>query len=50
MSSKIFLIMIEISSYFVKCEWELSARIGPGSIEWDKVLHYFGKQNISDFW
>jgi|ERR1700720_4583498 len=48
-SSSNFFIMVEISSYFLEFEWELFARLSPGSIERDKVLHYFGKQNISDF-
>jgi hypothetical protein len=47
-SSKSFLIMIEISLFCVEFEWELKGRLRPGSNGRAKVLHYLGKQNISD--
>jgi hypothetical protein len=49
-SSNSFLIMVEMSSYFLEFELELSARLGASSNGRAKVLHHFGKQNISGFW
>ena len=46
-SNKSFLIMVEISLCFSDFEWELTGRLSPGSNGRHKVLHSFGKQNIS---